>query len=120
MIAGQPPFCDEEPMGIYQKILAGKVTYPKFMEKNAKSLIKNLLVADLSKRYGNLKAGPDDIMKFKWFSSFAFDKLYAQLIPAPYKPDMKDDRDTSNFDPIDESDDLPPPVPPAADPFIDW
>ena len=25
MIVGQPPFCDDDPMGIYQKILAGKV-----------------------------------------------------------------------------------------------
>jgi protein kinase A len=120
MIVGQPPFCDDEPMGIYQKILAGKISYPKTMEKHAKSLIKGLLEADLSKRFGNLKAGADDIIKSKWLSSIAFDKLYAQLIAAPFKPDMKDDRDTSNFESIPESNDLPPPVPPAADPFVDW
>jgi serine/threonine protein kinase len=121
MIVGQPPFCDDEPMAIYQKILAGDVVYPKFMEKNAKSLIKNLLAADLSKRYGNLKAGADDIIKCKWFSSISFDKLYAQVIPAPFKPEMKDDRDVSNFEEVDEGDDVvPPPVPPAADPFVDW
>lgn len=120
MIAGQPPFCDDEPMGIYQKILAGKIIYPKFMDKNAKSLVKNLLVADLSKRFGNLKAGSDDIMQCKWFSSIAFDKLYAQLIPAPYKPQMRDDRDTTNFDRIDEADDIPPAVTASADPFKDW
>lgn len=120
MIAGQPPFCDEEPMGIYQKILAGKITYPKNIDKNAKSLVKNLLVADLSKRYGNLKAGADDVIKSKWFSSINFDKLCALEIPPPYKPEMRDDRDTSNFDPCDEEDEVPPPVPPAADPFVDW
>lgn len=120
MIAGEPPFCDEEPMGIYQKILAGKINFPKFIDKHAKSLVKSLLVADLSKRYGNLKAGPDDIIKSKWFASITFEKLYAQSIPAPYKPEMKDERDTSNFDPIGESTDVPPAVPPAADPFVDW
>jgi serine/threonine protein kinase len=120
MIAGQPPFCDEEPMGIYQKILAGKISYPKFMDKHAKSLVKNLLVADLSKRFGNLKAGSDDIMHSKWFSSIAFDKLYAQVIESPHKPPMRDDKDTSNFDRVDESEDIPPPVPPAADPFTEW
>lgn len=36
MIVGQPPFCDEEPMGIYQKILAGKIYFPKYFDKNAK------------------------------------------------------------------------------------
>lgn len=122
MIAGQPPFCDEEPMGIYQKILAGKVEYPKFMEKYPKDLIKNLLVADLSKRYGCLKAGPDDILKHKWFSSISFEKLQARTITAPFIPEMKDDRDTSNFEAIhdDDNDPLPPPVPMASDPFFEW
>merc|ERR1712093_445301 len=80
MIVGQPPFCDEEPMGIYQKILAGKIYFPKYFDKNAKTLVKNLLTADLSKRYGNLKAGPDDIVKCKWFASLAWDKLLAKQI----------------------------------------
>ncbi|KAF4700337.1 protein kinase A catalytic subunit, partial [Perkinsus olseni] len=66
MIVGQPPFCDEEPMGIYQKILAGKIYFPKYFDKNAKGLVKKLLTADLSKRYGNLKNGADDIKKHKW------------------------------------------------------
>ena len=120
MIAGQPPFCDEEPMGIYQKILAGKISYPKFMDKYPKDLIKNLLIADLSKRYGTLKAGADDILKHKWFASLNFDKLLSRSMPAPYKPEMKDERDTSNFDAVDDDDGVPPPVPSAADPFVDW
>ena len=61
MIVGQPPFCDEEPMGIYQKILAGKIYFPKYFDKNAKALVKKLVTADLSKRYGNLKAGSADV-----------------------------------------------------------
>lgn len=56
MIAGIDPFNDEDPMAIYQKILKGKVVFPKGFDKDAKSLVKHLLVADLSKRYGNLKA----------------------------------------------------------------
>lgn len=33
MIAGIDPFADEDPMNIYQKILAGKVRFPKTFEK---------------------------------------------------------------------------------------
>jgi len=55
MIAGIDPFNDEDPMTIYQKILKGKILFPKGFDKDAKSLVKHLLVADLSKRYGNLK-----------------------------------------------------------------
>ena len=29
MIAGYPPFYDENPFGIYQKILAGRIEFPK-------------------------------------------------------------------------------------------
>jgi len=45
MIVGQPPFCDEEPMGIYQKILAGKIYFPKYFDRNAKALVKKLVTA---------------------------------------------------------------------------
>merc|ERR1712048_1091204 len=33
---------------IYEKILAGKVYFPKYFDKNAKALVKKLLTADLS------------------------------------------------------------------------
>ena len=60
MHAGIDPFSDDDTMGIYKNILKGKVNFPSSFEKeakDAKSLIKHLLVADLSKRYGNLKEG---------------------------------------------------------------
>lgn len=52
MLAGIDPFNDEDPMAIYQKILKGKIKFPRDFEKKAKSLVKHLLVADTSKRYG--------------------------------------------------------------------
>lgn len=36
--------------------------------RNAKSLVKHLLVADLTKRYGNLKGGVNDIKTHRWFA----------------------------------------------------
>lgn len=120
MIVGQPPFCDEDPMGIYQKVLAGKVYLPKYFDKNAKALVKKLLTADLSKRYGNLKDGPRDILTHKWLATLNLAALERYEIPAPYKPVMKNDMDTSNFEEIDENWELPPTVPVSQDPFVDW
>ena len=57
MHAGIDPFNDEDPMGIYRNILKGKVSFTSNFDKDARSLVKHLLVADLSKRYGNLKEG---------------------------------------------------------------
>lgn len=57
MHAGIDPFNDDDPMGIYKNILRGKISFPSSFDKDAKSLVKHLLVADLSKRFGNLKDG---------------------------------------------------------------
>ena len=56
MLAGYAPFYDEDPLGIYQKILEGKLKFPWHFDRHSKDLIKKLLTADLSKRLGNLKA----------------------------------------------------------------
>lgn len=120
MIVGQPPFCDEDTMGIYHKILSGKVYFPKYIDKGAKDLVKRLLTSDASKRLGSLKGGSDDVLQHKWFSSVDFDELENYAIPAPFKPAMKDDMDLSNFDQIPDIDELPPRVPVNQDPFVDW
>ena len=70
MIAGIDPFNDEDPMTIYQKILKGKVKFPRDFDKSAKSLVKHLLVADVTKRYGCLKGGVGDIKGHRWFKGF--------------------------------------------------
>ena len=49
MIAGIDPFKYEDPMLIYQKILKGKIKFQSSFPSNAKSLVKLLLVQDLSK-----------------------------------------------------------------------
>merc|ERR1712072_1117381 len=110
MVVGQPPFCDEEPMGIYQKILAGKIYFPKYFEKNAKALVKKILVADLGKRYGNLKDGANDILQSKWLSTINLSMLEQYQIPAPFKPPCKDDKDFSNFENVPDSKTSPPAV----------
>lgn len=55
MIAGIAPFADDDPLTFYQNILKGRLHFPKNFDSDAKSLVKHLLVRDLSKRYGSLK-----------------------------------------------------------------
>jgi len=120
MIVGYPPFVDEDPMGIYQKILSGKIVFPKIFDKNAKALVKKLLTADLGKRYGNLKNGVDDIKQHKWFKDINWQTLEEKKIQAPFRPSAKGETDTSNFDDYPDSDELPPVVNAAQDPFANW
>jgi len=73
MLAGIDPFNDEDPMAIYQKILKGKVKFPRNFDRGAKSLVKHLLVGDLNKRFGNLKGGANDIKNHRFFKKLNFE-----------------------------------------------
>ena len=57
MSTGRPPFQSEQPIKIYEKILAGKYKMPSNLSEDIKDFIKNLIQPDLTKRYGNLKNG---------------------------------------------------------------
>lgn len=59
MLAGYPPFFDDNPFGIYEKILAGKIEWTRFIDPVAKDLIKKLLVQDRTKRLGNMKVSAE-------------------------------------------------------------
>jgi serine/threonine protein kinase len=89
MNAGIDPFNDEDPMLIYQKILKGKIKFPSSFDANAKSLVKHLLEADLSKRYGNLKGGVADIKNHRYFKGLDFIKLLSMQIKPLYIPKVK-------------------------------
>jgi len=120
MLAGIDPFSDEDPMAIYQKILKGKVKYPRHFDKNAKSLTKHLLNIDLTKRYGNMKNGPDDVKNHRWFTGMDWEKLVERILDSPYKPLVKSPSDTSNYSSYNESDSAVPSIKPGDDPFLKW
>ena len=46
--------------------------------------------------------------------------MEAKEITPPYKPQVKDDKDMSNYENIPDSAEQPPAVPASADPFVDW
>ena len=104
MTCGEPPFTDEDPMGIYQQVLSGKICFPKGFDKSAKSLVKKLLTTDLTKRYGCLKGGANDIKKNKFFAGMNFNTLLKGEIDPPIIPEICGDNDTSNFDHYSDSD----------------
>ncbi|KAJ3094517.1 camp-dependent protein kinase catalytic subunit [Phlyctochytrium planicorne] len=103
MIAGHPPFFDDDHFKLYEKILACKLRFPPHFDPLAKDLVKRLLTPDLSKRYGNLKAGAEDIKRHKWFSDIDWVKLVSLELPSPYMPRIGHEGDTSNFDRYDEN-----------------
>ncbi len=81
--------------------MAGKVKFPSHFSSDLKDLLRNLLQVDLTKRYGNLKNGVEDIKYHKWFGSTDWTSTYGKKIEAPFKPKCGEG-DASNFDEYDE------------------
>ncbi|KNC98853.1 AGC/PKA protein kinase [Spizellomyces punctatus DAOM BR117] len=98
MLAGHPPFYDEDHFKLYEKILACKPKFPTHFDPAAKDLVKRLLSPDLTKRYGNLRGGVSDIKRHKWFAGIDWEKLRNLQVQAPYIPPLRGEGDTSNFD----------------------
>lgn len=120
MLVGIDPFNDDDPMMVYQKIIKGKIKFPKNIEKDAKSIIKHLLDADVTKRYGCLKDGVKDILEHRWFKGFDWKSLLFCSQEAPYIPKIKNNMDTSNFSQYPDSDTEVSALKPEKDPFYNW
>lgn len=56
-LSGSPPFYDENRNRVYEKILSGKIEWPRYFDSASKDIIKKLLVADPSKRLGSGNCG---------------------------------------------------------------
>uniref|UniRef100_F7AI06 cAMP-dependent protein kinase catalytic subunit alpha n=1 Tax=Equus caballus TaxID=9796 RepID=F7AI06_HORSE len=102
MAAGYPPFFADQPIQIYEKIVSGKVRFPSHFSSDLKDLLRNLLQVDLTKRFGNLKNGVNDIKNHKWFATTDWIAIYQRKVEAPFIPKFKGPGDTSNFDDYEE------------------
>ncbi|KAL5288302.1 hypothetical protein ACFFRR_008874 [Megaselia abdita] len=99
-VAGYSPFSQyvNDPMLMYSKICDGAYKVPMYFSQPLKHLVTNLLQVDITKRYGNLKNGRNDIRNHDWFKNFDWFAILNQEMAAPYTPKVSDNQDTSNFD----------------------
>ena len=67
MMVGRCPFMHEDPYEIFKKILTEKIKFPRTFDSDAKSIIRHLTDHDLSRRYGNLRNGPQDVRAHRFF-----------------------------------------------------
>ncbi|TBU65995.1 cAMP dependent protein kinase [Dichomitus squalens] len=109
MIVGYPPFFDETAYGIYEKILKGKIHWPREVDPLSKDIIKGFLHPDRSKRLGNLIGGSQDVLDHPWFRGVDWDALERREIRAPIVPHVASVDDTRNFShlPLPPPDEIP-------------
>lgn len=96
MLTGLPPYYDEDVPTMYRKILTNPLKFPENFDKDAKDLLIKLLSRDPKTRLGN--NGAQEIQKHSFFKMIDWRKLNNKGYLPPFKPNVKDSVDTSNFD----------------------
>ena len=123
LLVGCTPFMDIDPMKIYQKINKNKIIFPKTIDKNAKTLIKHLLIVDVNKRLGCTKKGIIELIDNPFFEGFDWKGLLYRTLEPPYIPVVNGPMDTSNYRKIEDftiGDDEFVEVDKEKDPFYNW
>jgi len=97
LTVGIPPFYSQNVNEMYNKIQHGVLRFPPFLSEPCKNLIVALLNRDPTKRLGS-KDDVNDIRVHAFFKDISWDKLYKKEIDPQYKPKVKSNDDTGNFD----------------------
>jgi serine/threonine protein kinase len=98
MMAGLPPFYDENTNRMYRAIMHDPVKFPARMSPEAQDLIGKLLDRNPATRLGG---GPQDykeIMLHPFFAELDWDDLHAKRVTPEWVPVIRADTDVSNFD----------------------
>lgn len=104
MRAGYSPFSIGNPdqLRMMEKICEGKFRMSSSLGPDLRDLIFNILQTDLSKRFGNLKNGVDDIKSHAWFKVINWTVLYNQNMEPPFVPKVSGPGDYSQFEDYDD------------------
>lgn len=77
--------------------------FPKHFKEDLKSLVRQLLQPDISKRYGCLANGAQDIKNHTYFQRVNWLSMYEKKIPSEYKPPLNK---TQSFEYFEEKKDF--------------
>lgn len=109
MVVGYPPFFADDPSSTCQKILHWRKTFsiPKEakLSPSSSDLIRRL-VADPQDRLG--RNGAQEIKSHPFFYGVDWNSI--RTLEAPYRPEVKNEIDTSNFDKFEEKEPFYPEV----------
>ena len=97
LTVGIPPFYSQNVNEMYSKIQHGVLRFPPFLSEGCKSLIIALLNRDPKNRCGSVN-DVEDIKAHPFFSAISWKKMMAKEIELSYKPKVKGNDDTDNFD----------------------
>ncbi|GAB7361965.1 hypothetical protein MBLNU230_g2002t1 [Neophaeotheca triangularis] len=99
MCCGWSPFYAEDTQQMYKNIAFGKVRFPRdALSTEGRNFVKGLLNRNPAHRLG-AKGDAQELMEHPFFADVNWTKLASKSITPPFKPKLKGELDTSNFDP---------------------
>lgn len=99
MCCGWSPFYAEDTQQMYKNIAFGKVRFPRdALSNEGRNFVKGLLNRNPAHRLG-AKGDAEELMAHPFFSDVDWNRLSKKMVSPPFKPKLKGELDTSNFDP---------------------
>jgi len=117
LLVGVTPFFEHDPILIFKRALKGDIKFPSNFPASAKSIIKHLLERDISKRYGCLTRGVNDIKQHRFYKELDWNAISKHRGKPPYIPPVANSEDLSLLNIINEVEEEAKVVDPGEDPF---
>merc|ERR1712232_603797 len=84
MLTGRPPYYHHDKDVLFSNIRRARLEIPGFVQEDAQSLIRGLMVRDPSKRLGAVQT--QDIQSHGYFDELDWDALHRREISVPLEP----------------------------------
>ncbi|KAF2843102.1 kinase-like protein [Patellaria atrata CBS 101060] len=99
MCCGWSPFYAEDTQQMYKNIAFGKVRFPRdALSTEGRNFVKGLLNRNPKHRLGATNDA-EELKAHPFFNDIDWDALMKKNLVPPFKPKLKSELDTSNFDP---------------------
>jgi len=99
MCCGWSPFYAEDTQQMYKNIAFGKVRFPRdTLTTEGRNFVKGLLNRNPKHRLGATDDA-EELKRHPFFADIDWEALTKKQIMPPFKPKLKSETDTSNFDP---------------------
>ncbi|EDQ92160.1 uncharacterized protein MONBRDRAFT_34933 [Monosiga brevicollis MX1] len=100
MMCGHLPFYNRNHEVLFDLILHEEIRLPDNLSPAAKDILSKMLDKNPLTRLGGGQRDMEEIKEHPFFESIDWEKLYNRELPVPFKPQVKDETDVSNFDPM--------------------
>jgi serine/threonine protein kinase len=99
MLAGIPPFYDENTNRMYRRIISEEIQFPDDFPPSARELVKALCDRNPLTRLGASERDVEEVKAHPFFVSLSWESIYEKKYTPEWVPQIANEQDTQFFDP---------------------